>query len=257
MPIARGLLMLASIGICSRLPAAPSTPDISPTPSAAAGEAQSDARKSRGASHDAAELVRTGTAFFVSREGYMITSAHIVHGCLRANIYPSDGSDRTARIVALDRRTDLGLLRVDGAVPEAALFPGAGGLPTGATITTVGFGARPEEPRYAVVTPGRFAEFAPGPQGVPLIEFGATLHEGNSGGPIVDEEGVLQGVVIGRYTAQPNVSVAVAAQDIKEFLSANRVHYTIGIPPRGVRDDRDALVRRMSALVQCRHDAPR
>jgi S1-C subfamily serine protease len=197
------------------------------------------------------QLVRTGTGFFVTRAGYLVTSAHVLSGCRGAAIWSSSGGVRRARIVARDRHSDIALLKIDGDAPDVALLAETSYARMGESMVTVGFGAKPEDPRAAVVTVGAFEGFVDGPSGLALMQLHAFLHQGNSGGPIIDERGLIEGMVMGRYTARPRYSVALTINEIKRFLGAQDVPYVVGNSSSVADEPRKDIALRISALVQC------
>src|ERR1041385_7227656 len=56
----------------------------------------------------------TGTAFFMSADGVMLTADHVVRRCLRIDVLSEALAPTTASLVAAERKSDLALLRLDG-----------------------------------------------------------------------------------------------------------------------------------------------
>src|SRR5689334_4083394 len=65
-------------------------------------------------------LVTSGSGFWVSQEGHIVTSAHVVDGCRRTAVWGVDGRARKSDVVGFDRPRDLVLLHTSGPVPEVA-----------------------------------------------------------------------------------------------------------------------------------------
>jgi len=197
-----------------------------------------------------APLLRSGTAFFVSPDGLMLTSAHNVKGCRHINIWRANGPPLTALIRALERHLDLALLTTPAVMDVAALAPWGSGEPPQTALYTIGFGLTPSTPRVPVLTQGSIDRVVSA-AGHPVLVVRARLHEGNSGGPVVDRNGVLRGIIVGRYSARPELGVAVRTEEIAPFLKLNGVDLRWSKP--GVWPDGGALqqLRRIAALVQC------
>ncbi len=192
-------------------------------------------------------MLRSGTAFFVTRSGEMLTSAHVVRGCRRIEVWAGDGKRLPASLVATDDRRDVALLATQHAV-AAAVRPVARNARQGAPVYTIGFGLTPSSPLVPVMTRGQFRGNAQ-PKGHRFFVLRAALHEGNSGGPVVDAKGGLLGMVVGRYAKKPDLGVAVPAADLAQFLE---VHSPAGEPATRAADmEPDAALRQISALVQC------
>jgi len=64
----------------------------------------------------------SGTAFYVSQAGHLITNAHVVEGCWVASIAPSGVPKGTARVLARDAVNDLALLETTMKPTEWARF---------------------------------------------------------------------------------------------------------------------------------------
>ncbi|MGO4814438.1 serine protease [Cupriavidus sp. 2MCAB6] len=197
-------------------------------------------------SHDG--MLRSGTAFFVAQSGEMLTSAHVVRGCRQIDVWPADLKSVPASVVAIDEQRDLALLATNRPV-EMVARPIAKSVRRGAPVYTIGFGLTPSTPLVPVMTRGSVRGIVQ-PEGHRLLVLRAALHEGNSGGPVVDAQGELLGMVVGRYTDKPELSVAVPAQDLAQFL------HSMSIAPAPPALQAPELkpgtrLRQISALVQC------
>jgi S1-C subfamily serine protease len=60
-----------------------------------------------------ANAIALGSGFFVSRDGYAVTNAHVVEHGASFKIATQDGTTYTAKVIGADLRTDLALLKVD------------------------------------------------------------------------------------------------------------------------------------------------
>jgi S1-C subfamily serine protease len=195
------------------------------------------------------DLLRSGTAFFISRSGEMLTSAHVVRGCKRINIWPGEQASIQATLIAIDNDLDIALLSTDQTVDMTAA-PLDQPIVTGESIYTIGFGLTASSPRVPVITHGNVRGTAED-KGRRLLVLRAALHEGNSGGPVVDSRGMLRGMIIGRYEDRPELSVAVRAQDLARFLGPDHRDSTVVPlhPPVAIKVP--VRLKQIAALVQC------
>jgi S1-C subfamily serine protease len=192
-------------------------------------------------------LLRSGTAFFVTQSGEMLTSAHVVRGCQRLDVWLGDVTSIQASLMAIDDDLDVALLATNRAV-EMAARPVAKSVRPGTSVYTIGFGLTPSSPRVPVVTRGHVSGTQP--KAHRFLVLRAALHEGNSGGPVIDAQGALLGMIVGRYTGRPELSVAVRAQNLAQFLDSMPI-----APPLPVLQAENispgARLTQISALVQC------
>src|SRR5215467_14042949 len=55
-----------------------------------------------------------GSGFFISPDGYAVTNAHVVEKAKMVEVTTDDGKIRTAKVIGIDSRSDLALIKVDG-----------------------------------------------------------------------------------------------------------------------------------------------
>lgn len=138
----------------------------------------------------------TGTGFFISEDGYLVTNNHVIEGSDDVSIIFADGTQVDANLVGTDPLTDLAVIKVDGEIPgyvelgnSAELRPGerviAIGSPLGSYTNTVtegivsGIGRRVQGTSAAIDN---------------LIQHDAAINPGNSGGPLFTLDGKVVGV---------------------------------------------------------------
>ena len=84
------------------------------------------------------EKVGTGTGFFVSQDGSVLTNAHVVENCSVVQVRTTKADGGVARIIARDVANDIALLKLDGSkVPVFGQL--RSGVRTGESITVFGF----------------------------------------------------------------------------------------------------------------------
>jgi S1-C subfamily serine protease len=193
--------------------------------------------------------VKSGTGFFISRHGFLVTSAHVVAGCDGVAVWAGGIEQRKAQIVAADPRRDIALLSTEG---EAADIASASDPPhVGEATFGLSFGVVVKHPRTAMLSRGVFVGDGVTPIGDPVLVIQARVPEGGSGGPVLVADGSLIGMAIGYYTDRPDLGVVVPSADIDAFLGAHSLALVRGRAGAGaVKSPRDVLLR-VSALVQC------
>lgn len=141
----------------------------------------------------------SGSAFVITADGFLITSAHVVSATDGGVASFADGTERPFRIIGSDPLSDLAVLRVDGADVTPAPLGDASSLQVGQLVVAIGnplgFGGsvtagvvsalgRSMATRHRDAT--RFVEN--------VIQTDAALHPGNSGGALADGRGNVVGV---------------------------------------------------------------
>jgi S1-C subfamily serine protease len=172
-------------------------------------------------------LLGSATAFFVSRSGHLLTNHHVVSNCPIASIATETGIFRV-EVLASDEGIDLALAIARGHNKSAAAF--ADQLPAAGDDTyAIGY---PLFTEYwdIKVTKGIISGLS-GPDGDRrLIQMSAPVQPGNSGGPLVNNSGLVVGVVEGKRgglvaenVVAEGIGFAVAPVIAAAFLKRNGV----------------------------------
>jgi len=199
------------------------------------------------ANAEAASRVKSGTGFFVSRDGFLVTSAHVVAGCASVSAWQSDGTERPSYIIASDQRLDLALLWADGTPARHSAVIARVPPQTGADVFTLGYGVIATKPLQPVLVEGSLVGDATPQPGNRIMVIRAKLHAGNSGGAVLSGDGSLLGMIIGRDEEHAERGVALPREDIEALLSA----YGITLPTGTLAENARNLLSAISLLIQC------
>lgn len=197
----------------------------------------------------------SGTGFFISPYGDLITNAHVIQDCLPGRITLEGAVNGRASVVAIDQPHDLALLRSQQYPSDTAqLAATERSIQPGDTVMVMGYPHnRPHDYQYSVAM-AQLIDVR-GPQGEPhWLQFSDSAQQGNSGGPLLDDAGHVIGVVTGKTelyrinqrtrqkTALGSSDIAVALPVLKSFLLQNHVRFQQG----------DSRIRRSDAYVESR-----
>lgn len=170
-----------------------------------------------------------GSGFFVTEDGAAVTNAHVVEGCDEAMI---SGYGK-AKIVAVDVTNDLALLKV---VAPTATTPARfrkKPVQLGEIAYVMGFPLAGQLDNGLNFTSGSVSSLSGPGNDSRSLQVTAPIQSGNSGGPIVDESGLLIGVTQSKLSevaaiqsggAFPqNVNFGLKSDLAANFLRANAV----------------------------------
>ena len=167
----------------------------------------------------------SGSAFFVTNKGHIITNYHVVENCRSTPKIKYKNQDVEAKVIAKDTTLDLALLKAElrntkyvslsGDQPKKLQRIIASGYPFGEYIS--------DDLKFSsgIVS----ALKGPGDDST-LVQVDAALNPGNSGGPIVDEEsGKLVAVsVMGmKKSISEGQNFGIKTSSVKNFLQTNKV----------------------------------
>jgi serine protease Do len=173
-----------------------------------------------------------GSGFVISKDGFILTNNHVVESAQRIAVTLQDGREFTARLVGRDEKTDIALLKIDGAgtLPVAPLGD-SDRVRVGSWVIAIGnpFGFDRSVTAGIVSAKGRYI---PGNYD-DYIQTDASINPGNSGGPLIDQHGAVVGVNSAIYTrtgSNMGIGFAVPVNLVKEELPQLR---TAGKVTRG------------------------
>jgi len=140
---------------------------------------------------------QSGSGFFISTDGYVVTNNHVVAGTDSLTVVLSDGTQEKATIVGTDPYSDIAVLKVTGKVPAVASLGNSDVLNPGETAIAIGspLGDFKNTVTVGVISAtGRSIDSGQGYQIEGLIQTDAAINQGNSGGPLLDLAGDVVGV---------------------------------------------------------------
>ncbi len=139
----------------------------------------------------------SGSGFFVSDQGYIITNNHVVEGTNGVNVVLSNGSQEKATIVGTDQYNDIAVLKTSGTVPAVAKLGNSDVLKPGESVIAIGspLGDFKNTVTEGVISAtGRSIDTGNGYMMEGLLQTDAAINPGNSGGPLVNLAGEVVGV---------------------------------------------------------------
>ncbi len=188
-----------------------------------------------------------GTGFIVSKDGVIVTNNHVIDGADEIVVQLSDERRWPAKVVGRDPRTDIAVVKVDGA-PELRPIPlgDSDHLDVGDWVVAIGnpFGLSHTVSAGIVSAKGRGREDVPlDPTGYyDFIQTDASINPGNSGGPLLN----LQGEVVAMNSAirgggAQGIGFAIPINMVKQLLptllkDGHVTRSALGVRIRDVRD---------------------
>lgn len=157
-----------------------------------------------------------GSGVLISREGYLLTDAHVVGDASQVRVRWSDGKEGVATVVRTSKQRDVAVLRTDAA-GRAPLPIRSEPVRIGETVFAIG---SPEDQAFqGTVTKGVVSAtrvFA----GYTYIQSDVTAGHGSSGGPLLDESGRILGLTDkGTHNATSSgISLFTPIKDAIDFL---------------------------------------
>ncbi len=143
--------------------------------------------------------IGSGTGFFISEDGYLVTSQHVISRGKRFEIQIGD-KKLPAKVIRTSAPNDLAVLKVEGEFP-ALPVTSSDGVQLGDSVRTIGFPRTPIQglkPKYNSGEIGGLYGMKDDPK---QFQVNIPLQPGNSGGALADKDAKVIGVIQGGLKA--------------------------------------------------------
>ncbi len=177
--------------------------------------------------------VSTGTGFFVTAAGHLVTNEHVVRGCGRISGRRVSGEVFPLSLVASDPKNDLAVLK--GVGGQAFAYLRRSTPPLGERVVVYGFPLAGALAASGNLTGGLISASSGLMGDSAKFQISAPIQPGNSGGPVFDEQGLVIAVVQSKLDVgkaqraigdiPQNVNFAIKANVLKSFLEAEGLRF--------------------------------
>jgi serine protease Do len=161
-----------------------------------------------------------GAGFIISSNGLIATSLHVIGEARPVIVKLATGREHeVTEIHAWDRNLDLAIVRVDARELPALTLGNSDELPQGSPIVAMG---NPLGMQHSVVhgVVSARRDF----EGVEMIQLAIPIEPGNSGGPVVDMQGRVHGLLTLKSALTANLGFAMPVNELKKLIDKpNRV----------------------------------
>lgn len=209
------------------------------------------------------EELYTGTAFFINRDGYLLTNNHVINECTTIQIKTSESLTLSAKNIIASKEDDLAVLKVDLSPRDYAEFRLEKSPRQGETVITYGFPLTGLLSSTGNVTSGIITSLTGLGDNTRQMQISTAIQPGNSGGPLVDETGLVVGVVVAKLNAlavskvtsdiPQNVNFAIRASNATSLLEAKGIAFSV--TKQGKKQELTELadkLKKYTALVECK-----
>lgn len=160
-----------------------------------------------------------GSGFVVDPEGVVVTNYHVVHGCrnLQARMSSGDIFD-VVRVHGLDPGKDIAIIRVAGFKLPTVQLGDSDQVRKGDGVLVVGspLGVLEGSVSRGVISAVRDLD------SLHVFQMDAAVSHGNSGGPVVDDQGKVVGVTSFKLAAGESLNFAIPINYVRGLLAVDQ-----------------------------------
>jgi S1-C subfamily serine protease len=168
-----------------------------------------------------------GSGFVVEPGGSIVTNTHVVGSSNKVTVKLTDGSEVPGTVAARAADADIALVKIERAHLPSVQFGAAATLRKGEEVAALGspLGLEGSASRGVVSNPRQEV------QGKTYIQIDVGLNPGNSGGPLINAQGLVVGMNTKIASGAQNVGFAIPAEDVCKFLDEQGVAYSASMAP--------------------------
>ncbi|WNJ21559.1 serine protease [Pontibacter sp. G13] len=167
----------------------------------------------------------SGTGFAIAPDGYIITNQHVVESSRSIVVKGINGDfsrSYNAIILAEDKNNDLAILKIDlGNNESLGLIPYSFNFNTeevGSDVYSLGFPLRATMGDEVKLTNGILSSKTGFKGDITTYQTTVAVQPGNSGGPLINENGEVIGIISAKHSGADNVTYAVKASYLKSLI---------------------------------------
>ena len=163
------------------------------------------------------DLIGSASGFLVENQTTLVTNYHVVQDAYRIVACTNNGSNSVEAnlLLAYDESADLAILKCDSSLDIHPLnLADSDNAEQGDQVYAVGYPLGLANTLSDGVISSRYYD----EYGIDTVQVTAAISEGNSGGPLLNEDGQVVGVVCAYYEDGQNLNVGVASNTLLDLL---------------------------------------
>lgn len=157
-----------------------------------------------------AQSASSGSGFFLTADGYVVSNYHVVAGASKIAVITSDGTEYTAEYVGGEEANDIALLKVDAEGFQAVTVGSSDNLIVGDQVAAIGnpLGELASTLTVGYVSAKDRVVTTDGTQ-INMLQTDAAINPGNSGGPLFNMKGEVVGITSAKYSGTTNSGASI------------------------------------------------
>ena len=194
----------------------------------------------------------SGTGFFVSKSGHIITNNHVIDGCdiVKTSF---DGKQINSKVLSVDKVNDLAILKTD-ITPNYVYSVSDEDVELLENIIIAGYPLGKQVSAAIKTSKGSVTALAGYNDNYSEFQTDAALNQGNSGGPIMNQKGNVVGVAVAEFGKKEGVesfNFGIKSSTLRTFAKSNGLNF---LPPNRKElsnKELGALITNATVYLEC------
>jgi serine protease Do len=142
-----------------------------------------------------------GSGFVISTDGYVLTNQHVVGQSRYARVRFVTGREVNGEVVRSDALRDVALIKLEADIYRCLPLGESARVQPGSDVFAIGTPL--SEKLGQTVTKGILSGYGE-EDGLRILRSDVAIHQGNSGGPLLDRSGTVVGLAVSGYILMPD-----------------------------------------------------
>ena len=193
----------------------------------------------------------SGSGFFVSRDGHIITNHHVIDGCNNTKV-SFKGNQLDAKILAVDKMNDIAILKTN--IKPNSIFPISNeDVSLLEDVVVAGYPLGKQVSSAIKTHKGVVTALAGAGDNYSNFQTDATINAGNSGGPIMNQKGNIVGIAVQTWVEEgvQGIHFGIKSSTLKTFASSNNLTFAQANNRELSNKDLGKLITEATVYIEC------
>ena len=193
----------------------------------------------------------SGSGFFVSNEGHVITNHHVIEGCNTTKV-SFKGNQVDAQILAVDKMNDIAILKTN--IKPDSIFPISNeDVSLLEDVVVAGYPLGKQVSSAIKTHKGVVTALAGAGDNYSNFQTDASINAGNSGGPIMNQKGNIVGIAVATWVQDgvQGVHFGIKSSTLKTFASSNSLKFSQANNRELSNKDLGKLITEATVYLEC------
>ena len=194
----------------------------------------------------------SGTGFFISKQGHIVTNQHVIDNCssVKVNFY---GKEYDTQVISSDKMNDLAIIKTN-MNPEKVFSIETEDASLLEDVIIAGYPLGKKVSASIKTSKGSVTALAGYGDNFSEFQTDAAMNKGNSGGPIINQKGNIVGVAVAAYGKKQGVesfNFGIKSSVLKIFAKANKIRFLQPNYKEMSKKDLGDLISNATVYVEC------